>query len=48
MGLKTSIQQINERLNSLNRYLLYFPEEQQKHLDQDGIIEILYQANATE
>jgi hypothetical protein len=30
-------------LNDLNRYLLYFPEENPKQLDQDEIIEILDQ-----
>jgi hypothetical protein len=35
-----------ERLNDLNRYLLYFPEENPKQLDQDEIIEILDQAKA--
>jgi hypothetical protein len=35
MGLNTSIQQLVERLNDLNRYLLYFPEENPKQLDQD-------------
>jgi hypothetical protein len=33
-------------LNDLNRYLLYFPEENHKQLDQDEIIEILDQAKA--
>jgi hypothetical protein len=33
-------------LNDLNRYLLYFPEENPKQLDQDKIIEILYQTKA--
>jgi hypothetical protein len=33
-------------LNDLNRYLLYFPEENPKQLDQDEIIEILDQAKA--
>ena len=37
-----------ERLNELNRYLLYFPEENPKQLDQDEIIEILDQAKAPE
>jgi hypothetical protein len=46
MGLNTSVQQIVERLNDLNRYLLYFPEENPKQLDQDRIIEILDQAKA--
>jgi hypothetical protein len=41
MGLNTSVQQFVERLNDLNRYLLYFPEENPKQLDQDEIIEIL-------
>jgi hypothetical protein len=31
-------------LNDLNHYLLYFPEENPKQLDQDEIIEILDQA----
>jgi hypothetical protein len=35
MGLNTSVQQFVERLNDLNRYLLYFPEESPKQLDQD-------------
>jgi hypothetical protein len=34
MGLNTSVQQFVERLNDLNRYLLYFPEENPKQLDQ--------------
>jgi hypothetical protein len=46
MGLNTSIQQFVERLNDLIRYLLYFPEENPKQLDQDEIIEILDQAKA--
>jgi hypothetical protein len=33
-------------LNDLNRYLLYFPEENPKQLDQDEIIEILDQSKA--
>jgi hypothetical protein len=45
-GLNTSVQQFLERLNDLNRYLLYFPEENSKQLDQDEIIEILDQAKA--
>jgi hypothetical protein len=44
MGLSKSVQQFVERLNDLNRYLLYFPEENPKQLDQDEIIEILVQA----
>jgi hypothetical protein len=46
MGLNTSTQQFVERLNDLNRYLLYFPEENPKQLDQGEIIEILDQAKA--
>jgi hypothetical protein len=46
MGLNTSVQQFVERLNDLNRYLLYFSEETPKQLDQDEIIEILDQAKA--
>jgi hypothetical protein len=48
MGLNTSVQQFKERLNDLNRYLLYFPEENPKQLDQDEIIEILDQNKAPE
>jgi hypothetical protein len=48
IGLDTSVQQFVERLNELNRYLLYFPEEKPKQLDQDEIIEILDQAKAPE
>jgi hypothetical protein len=48
MGLNTSVQQFTERLNDLNRYLLYFPEENPKQLDKDEIIEILDQAKAPE
>jgi hypothetical protein len=44
MGLNTSVQQFVERLNDLNRYLLYFPEENPKQSDQDEIMEILDQA----
>jgi hypothetical protein len=39
--LNTSEQQFVERLNDLNRYLLYFPELNPKQLDQDETIEIL-------
>jgi uncharacterized membrane protein len=46
MGLNTSLQQFVERLNHLNRYLLYFSEDNPKQLDQDEIIEILDQAKA--
>ena len=48
MGPSTSVQQFVERLNDLNHYLLYFPEESPKQLDQDEIIEILHQAKAPE
>jgi lipase chaperone LimK len=48
MGLNTSIQQFVKRLNDLNRYLLYFLEENPKQLDQDEIIEILDQSKAPE
>jgi hypothetical protein len=48
MGLTMSVQQFVERLNKLNRYLSYFPEENPKQLDQDEIIEILDQAKAME
>jgi hypothetical protein len=34
MDLNTSVQQFVERLNDLNRYLLYVPEENSKQLDQ--------------
>jgi hypothetical protein len=44
MGFNTSVKQFVERLNDLNRYLLYFTEENPKQLDQDEIIEILDQA----
>jgi hypothetical protein len=46
MGINTSVQQFVERLNDINRYILYFPEENPKQLDQDEIIEILDQAKA--
>jgi hypothetical protein len=46
MGLITSVQQFVERLNDLNRCLLYFPGENPNQLDQDEIIEILDQAKA--
>jgi hypothetical protein len=46
MGLNTSVQQFVASLNDLNCYLLYFPEENPKQLDQDEIIEILDQAKA--
>jgi hypothetical protein len=46
MGLNTSVERFVERLNDLNRYLLYIPEENPKQLHQDEIIEILDQAKA--
>jgi hypothetical protein len=46
MDLNASVQQFVERLNDLNRSLLYFPGESTKQLDQDKIIEILDQAKA--
>jgi hypothetical protein len=39
-----SVQQFVERLNDLNRYLLYFLEEKPNQLDHNEIIEILDQA----
>jgi hypothetical protein len=42
----TSVQQFVESLNDLNRYLLYFSEENPKQLDQDEIIEILDETKA--
>jgi hypothetical protein len=35
-------------MNDLNRYLMYFPEEKPKQLDQDEMIEILDQAKSPE
>jgi hypothetical protein len=47
MGLNTSVQQFVKLLRlNFNCYLLYFPEENRKQLDQDEIIEILDQAKA--
>jgi hypothetical protein len=48
MVLNTSVQQFVERLNDLNRYLLYFLKENPKQLDQDEIIVIYGQAKAHE
>jgi hypothetical protein len=50
MGVNTSIQQFGDRqrLNDHNRYLLYFPEENPKQLDQDETIDILDQAKAVD
>jgi hypothetical protein len=41
MGLITSVQQFLERkrLNDLNRYLLYFPEENTKQVDQEKALD---------
>jgi hypothetical protein len=46
MAINTSAQKFVDRqqLNDLNRYLLFFPKENLKQLDQDEIIEILDQA----
>jgi hypothetical protein len=44
MGPNTTVQKFVERLNELNRYLLFFPEECPRPLTQDEIIEILDQA----
>ena len=41
MGPNTTVQQFVERLNKLNCYLLFFPEEFPTPLTQDEIIEIL-------
>jgi hypothetical protein len=41
LGQNVSVQTFVERLIKLNQYLLYFPEENPKQLDQDKIIEIL-------
>jgi hypothetical protein len=46
MGSNPSEQHFVERLNSLNQYFLFAPEEFIKQLDQDEIIEILDQAMA--
>jgi hypothetical protein len=48
LGQNISMHMFVERLNELNRYLLYFPEEHPTPLDQDEIIEIFGQAKATE
>jgi hypothetical protein len=48
MGLNKCVQQFVEKLNDLNCYLLYFPEESPKQLDKYEIIEILDQAKAPE
>jgi hypothetical protein len=46
MGLNTFIQQFVKRMNDLNRFLLYFADENPEKLDQDEIIENLDQAKA--
>jgi hypothetical protein len=48
LGHNMTVQTFVERLNELNRYLLYFHEENPKQFDQDEIIEILDQAKAPE
>jgi hypothetical protein len=48
MDLDTSVQKFVERLNDLNCYLLYFPEEHPKKLDHDKIIDMLHQAKTPE
>jgi hypothetical protein len=48
MGLNTSLKQFVEMLNDLKCYLLYFPNENSKQLDQDEIIEILDQGKVPE
>jgi hypothetical protein len=48
LGQNVSVQNFVERLNELNRYLLFFLEENPKQLDQDEIIEILDQAKSPE
>jgi hypothetical protein len=41
LGQNVSVQMFVEKLNELNRYLLYFPEEHPRQLDQDEVIKIL-------
>jgi hypothetical protein len=48
MGRTTTVWQFVKRLNDLNWYLLYFPEEYPSQLNQDEIIKILDQAKAPE
>jgi hypothetical protein len=48
LGHIMTVQTFAERLNELNRCLLYFPEENPKQFDQDEIIDILDQATAPE
>jgi hypothetical protein len=46
LGHSIIVQTFVERLNELNRYLLSFPEDKPKQLDQYEIIEILDQTKA--
>jgi hypothetical protein len=48
MGPSVSVQQVVERLNEMNRYLLYIPKEFPMQLDQDEIIGILDQSKSPE
>jgi hypothetical protein len=48
LGQNMSLQTFAEGLHELNKYLIYFPEEKPRQLDQDEIIEILDQAKAPE
>jgi hypothetical protein len=48
MVLHMLVQKFVERLNDLDHYLLYFPQEFPKQLNQNEIIEILDQAKARE
>jgi hypothetical protein len=44
LGRNVSVQIFVERLNELKRYLIYFPEENPKQLDQEEIIKTLDQS----
>jgi hypothetical protein len=48
MGLNMSIEKFISRMNKFSRYLLYFPEENPRHLDQTEIIEILDQVKSVD
>ena len=48
MGPSTTVKQFVEKLNDLNSYLLYFPEEYPMQLNQDNIIKILDQDKSPE
>jgi hypothetical protein len=48
LGKNVSAQNLVKRLNEINRYLLYFSEENPKQLGQNEIIEIFDQAKAHE